>query len=181
MNRYQHACYLNAKSLLKASKLLFEKKWYGPATALAVLSIEECGKGFLFMIHNPEKDGEEWVQKQILPHRNKLLVAAKDAYMMGLKHEGFFSEKNPVKSLEEFQQKIEQLHREGNRKFLDLAYGSYFIQKLNPLKMRGLYVDLKDGEIISPKSVKRKDAEFAMKQAERLVRYFPKTYGRKVR
>lgn len=181
MNRYQHACYLNAKSLLRASKLLFEKSLYGPSSALSVLAIEECGKGFLFLIHDPDKTDEKWIHKQIIPHGNKLLVAAKDAYVMGLKHEGFFSEKKLVKSLEEFQQKISELHKQGNRKLLDLAYGSYFIQKLNPLKMRGLYVDLKDGEIISPKSVKRKDAEFAMKQAKRLVRYFPKTYGRKVR
>lgn len=180
MNRHQHACYLNAKSLLRASNLLFVKRLYGPSSALAVLAIEECGKGFLFMIHNPDKENWRYVRKQIKSHKNKLEVVAKNAYLSGLKHEGFFSEKKPVKSLEDFENKVHKLFNDGNRKFTRLAIETYLINELKPLKEKGMYVDVDDQKIISPKSIKRKEAELAIRQAERVVKYFPKTHGRKV-
>lgn len=180
MNRYQHACYLNAKSLLRASRLLFEKRLYGPSSALSVLTIEECGKGFVFMFETPNKKNEYHLKKQIFDHENKLMVAAKDAYLMGLMHEGFFTKEKPVHSIEKFQEKVHKLSK-SNKKFVKLATESYLIQELNPLKKKGLYIDFKGEEIISPKSIKRKEARFALEQAERVVRYFPKTHGRKVR
>lgn len=181
MNRYQHACYLNAKSLLRASKTLFEKRMYGHSSALATWAIEECGKGFLFMIYNPDKEDWKYVRKKIKSHPDKLKMAAKDAYLMGLKHEGFFSEKKPIKSLEDFKKKVNNWHNKGNKKFQELVIETYLINKLQPLKEKGLYVDIDSKNIITPKSVKRKDAELAIKQAERTVKYFPKSHGRKVR
>jgi len=180
VNRFQHACYLNAKSLLRASKILFGKRIYGHSSALATLAIEECGKGFLFMIHNPDKEDWKYVREQIKSHKNKLEVAAKDAYLMGLKHEGFFTEKKSVKSLQDFENKVSKLFSDGNKKFQQLAVESYLINLLQPLKEKGMYVDIDDKKIITPKSVKRKEAELAIRQAERVVKYFPKTHGRKV-
>lgn len=179
MNQYQHACYLNARSLLKAANLLFEKRMYGHASALAVLSIEECGKGFLFMIHKPDKDNESFVRKQIKSHTEKLGFAAKDIYLMGLEYEGFITKKNPIKSLEDFEKRVEHLHVSGNKKFLDLVVGSYLIQQFQPLKERGLYIDLEKGKILSPKSIKKEQAKFVITQAERAVKYFPKSHGKK--
>lgn len=181
MNRYQHACYLNAKSLLRAAKLLFEKRLYGHSSALATLAIEECGKGFLFMIYDPDKQDWKYVRNKIKSHKNKLKVASKDVYLMGLKHEGFFSEKKPVKSLEDFENKINKLFSEDDKKFRKLAVEAYLINHLQPLKEMGMYVDIDNKDIITPKLVKRKQAELAIKQAERVVKYFPKTHGRKVR
>lgn len=178
MNRYQHACYLNARSLLRASKLLFEKRLYGPSSALSVLAIEECGKGFILMFVTPNKNNESYFRKRISDHKNKLLVSAKDAYLMGLMHEGYFSKENPVHSLEEFQKKLYKLLKT-DKKFTKLVVDSYLIQELNPLKKKGLYVDFDGEKIISPKSIKRKEARFALVQAERVVKYFPKTHVRK--
>lgn len=180
MNRYQHACYHNAKSLLGASKLLFEKRIYGHASSLAVLAIEECGKGFLLMFDRPKKVNESYFRNQIRSHKNKLKVAAKDAFISGLREEGFFSAKNPIKSLEDFQKKINRFVSEGNKKFLKMSLGAYIINELEPIKENGFYVDFKNGEIISPKLVKRKQAQFIIEQAERVVKYFPKTHGRKI-
>lgn len=180
MNRYQHACYINAKSLLRASKLLFEKRLYGPSSALSVLAIEECGKGFIFMFETPNKNNESYFRKRISDHKNKLLLAAKDAYLMGLMHEGYFSKENPVHSLEEFQEKLHKLLKT-NKNLVKLVADSYLIQELNPLKMKGLYVDFDGEKIILPKSIKRKEAKFALEQAERVVKYFPKTHGKELK
>ncbi|MEX2193004.1 MAG: AbiV family abortive infection protein [Nitrosarchaeum sp.] len=179
MNRYQHACYVNAKMLLRSSKLLFEKRLYGPSSALSVLAIEECGKGFIFMIETPNKKNESYLRKRISDHRNKLLLSAKDAYLMGLMHEGYFTKEKPV-SIEEFQDKAHRLLRT-NKRFAKLVTDSYLIQDLNPLKKKGLYVDFDGEEILSPKSISRKEARFALEQADRVVRYFPKTHGMKVK
>lgn len=51
---------------------------------------------------------------------------------------------------------------------------------MNPLKKKGLYVDFEGEKIVSPKLIKRKEAKFTLEQAERVVRYFPKTHGRNV-
>lgn len=181
MNRYQYACYLNAQSLLKASKLLFEKRMYGHAAALAVLSIEECGKGFLFMVHKPNKENESYIRKQIKSHKDKLGFASKDAYLMGLKHEGFISEKNPFKSYEDWEKWLKNTIRKKDKKFLELALNSYIIKDLQPLKERGLYIDLENDKILTPKSITKKQARFALEQAERVVKYFPKSHGGKVK
>lgn len=179
MNHHQHACYLNAKSLLKSAKLLFEKRLYGPSSALSVLAIEECGKGFIFMFETPNKNNESYFRKRISDHKNKLMLSAKDAYLMGLMHEGYFSKENPIHSTEEFENSVHKLFQT-DKKFAKLVTDSYLIQELHPLKMKGLYVDFDGEKIISPKSIKRKESRFALEQAERVVRYFPKTHGSKV-
>ena len=178
MNRYQHACYLNARSLLRSSKLLFEKRLYGPSSALSVLAIEECGKGFILMFETPNKNNKSHIRKRISDHKNKLLVAAKDAYLMGLMHEDFIKE-GSIHSIKEFQDKIYELSK-SNKKFVKMVAESYLIQDLNPLKKNGLYVDFDGDKIISPKSIKKKEAKFALEQAEKVVKYFPKTHGRYV-
>jgi len=61
-----------------------------------------------------------------------------------------------------------------------MSLGAYIINELEPIKENGFYVDFKNGEIISPKLVKRKQAQFIIEQAERVVKYFPKTHGRKI-
>jgi len=178
MNRYQHECLLTARYLLRSSKLLFKNKFYGPSTSLAVLAIEECGKGFFLAIEPKPTEIKNGLSAYRI-HQEKLDSAAFDLFYGGLMVKGFFNINKPI-TIKEYQKKIDRYLREGNKEFIDFAAKSFLIKKLNKIKKDGFYTDVQDGKIARPRDTKRKTAALVIEQAKLAVNIFPKVHGKKV-
>ncbi|MEO9277415.1 MAG: AbiV family abortive infection protein [Nitrososphaera sp.] len=175
MNLYQYECLLNASSLLKASKLLFNNKMYGHSASLAVLAIEECGKGVI-MIKDPKtSEIDDHLVKDIRSHKTKLDFASYTAYVVGLTLSGFFNKDQPV-TLEEFQNRVHDYLKKRNKKFIDLAVNSYMIKHLAEIKEQGFYTDFRKNKVSTPRDIKRKTAQYVIKRAIIMIETFSKMH-----
>lgn len=126
MRELHNACLRNAKNLLSASKrILNEEKCPSIAYHLAVLSLEEIGKSNLAMIQEIQKNQDE-TSKPIDDHVKKLFWA--------IWGPSFFGATQLITK-----QQVE--------------YNQNLATSIHETRLRAMYVDIADGEIISPEDV----------------------------
>jgi AbiV family abortive infection protein len=119
-------CIVNAMDLLESAKILFRENKFNPAYHLAALALEEIGKSELILIHqiSPKEDSKEWSENQLGDHVKKLFWS-------------FFG------SLF------------GNQKLTNelLENTKGLAQHIHDTRLKGLYVDLKDGILSIPQNL----------------------------
>ncbi|MFY9300034.1 MAG: AbiV family abortive infection protein [Candidatus Nitrosotenuis sp.] len=173
MNRLMAACLENAEYLLDASRILFKAKFYGPASSLAALSIEECGKAFLFPLDMDTKNIHKIFRKQITSHKEKIKIASWDKFMTGLQRKGLFTKENPVQSIVGYQQKLQKYYEEGNLHLTELLLEDKIYKILPILKNLGIYVDFDEkGKLLLPRKTTRRAAALIIEQAEKRIKEF---------
>lgn len=142
----------NAKKLLGISRELFNKKEYAVSIFLAVIAIEELGKGILLMQKRDEIITSSVWNDSFLKHLPKALAAVNN--MREFVAENDPDRKNKLKKLEE----LEQYLREHEIKKLDALYLDW-----NPERNDWDYYDEK------MESTKRNEASLILTNAEWLI------------
>jgi AbiV family abortive infection protein len=114
-------------TLLQDAYGAFERRSYGTATFLAITALEETAKAELILYRRAE--GEPTRRDPMRNHANKHGIAVRDTTFMG-KLKGVLGT-----------ERCEALHKEADE-------GSFV-----PLREASIYVDVRDGEIVTPSAV----------------------------
>lgn len=169
-----HACMNNANTLLDDANLLLSNNRYARATALAVLSMEECGKALhlIFCITRHEWNSE--IYKGISQHNTKQtyvegVLNLVEALLDRPAEIAALMSQNP--SMNDMYSSLEPLKDSA----MEVVKKTHKKPELDKLKQHAFYVGVtKDARISSePKSISEDQSKTVLLRAER-IRYFAK-------
>lgn len=152
----------NAEQYAKDAEKLIEIKSYGHALAFCILGEEELVKSLLFLLASYDlipKEDMVILQKEISTSRRAHLIKLLLSWALSvttvnqLKH--FVSRKI------EFENQLRELIKRGK--------GFPEIQERQQMKIKGLYVDVKDGKVTSPFEITEKSSGEALSKLKKSI------------
>lgn len=163
----------NAKQFLMDAKLLIANKSYPHAAALASLGIEEAVKAKIACKHlrwdgSLEVDAKTY-RKEFRNHFHKASTAGMDHSLRKLVR--YLTSDKPTK-LEEVHRKLKYALERDEDFLRDLDVEAMLYASLSILKEKWFYVDVENGEVRSPLSWSKSDAEKVLKMAKKRVKEY---------
>lgn len=152
----------NAEQYAKDAENLIELKSYGHALAFCILGEEELVKSLLFLLASYDlipKEDMLLLQKQISTSRRAHLIKLLLSWALSVttinELKQFVSRKS------EFENQLRELIKHGK--------GFPEIQQKQQLKIKGLYVDVKDEKVTSPLEITEKSSGEALSKLKKSI------------
>jgi len=152
----------NAEQYAKDAEKLIELKSYGHALALCILGEEELVKSLLFLLASYDlipKEDMILLQKQISANRRAHLIKLLLSWALSVTTINQL--KQFVSRKPEFENQLKELIKRGK--------GFPEIQEKQQMKIKGLYVDVKDGKITSPFEITKKNSSEALSKLRKSI------------
>ena len=155
----------NSQNIYNEAKLLIDEEYYARGFALCVISLEESAKSFLYRLISLDLVYEDktlqFVRRGYDAHKNKLqqssLILSFSTKFLGViiefakmaHEEGHIKEKFPLPN--DYKERLEELVKLSER-----------IAKFQSRKNDSLYVDVREGKIIDPNNMVKKEQALTM-------------------